>query len=61
MPDGINTGLNSHPLNDTVAGTGPGIADDALMPGEDGPPEAPSDEEVARIAEKLGAPITTPD
>lgn len=59
MPDGINTGPSSHPLNDTIAGTGPGIPDDALMPGEDALPEAPTDEEVARAAEKLGAPIAT--
>lgn len=61
MPDGISTGPNSRPLNDTIAGTGPGIADDALAPGEDGPPQAPSDEEVARVAEKLGAPIPNAD
>lgn len=57
MPDGINTGPNSRPLNDTIAGTGPGIPDDALAPGEDALPEPPTDEEVARVAEKLHAPI----
>ena len=60
MPDrdtGISNGTNSHSLNDTIAGTGPGIPDDALFPGEDGPPEAPTDEEVRRAAAKLGAPI----
>lgn len=48
-------GTNARPLNDTIAGTGPGIPDEALAPGEDGMPEAPSDEEVDRIVEKLGA------
>ena len=57
MTDGINTGPNSRPLNDTIAGTGPGIPDDALAPGEDALPDAPTDEEVAAVAEKLGAPI----
>jgi hypothetical protein len=33
----------------------PGRADDALAPGEE-LPQAPSDEEVERIAEKLGSP-----
>jgi len=40
--------------SDTIAGTGPGIPDDALGPGET-LPDAPSDEEVERVAEKLGA------
>lgn len=51
----ISTGPNDRPLNETIAGTGPGIPDEALLPGED-LPEAPSDEEVKRVAEKLGAP-----
>jgi hypothetical protein len=46
---------NARPLDDTVAGTGPGIPDDSLAPGEGSLPEAPSDEEVRRVAEKLGA------
>ena len=45
----ISTGPNEEPLNETIAGTGPGIADDALAPGEE-LPEAPSDEEVERMA-----------
>lgn len=55
MPDRgkISTGPNDRPLNETVAGTGPGIPDEALAPGQE-LPEAPSDEEVDRIAEKLG-------
>ena len=56
----ISTGRNGEPLNDTIAGTGPGIADDALIPGED-LPEAPSDEEVETIAEKLGSPTAEKD
>jgi len=49
----ISNGPNDRARNETVAGTGPGIADDALAPGEE-MPEAPSDEEVARVARKLG-------
>lgn len=41
---------------DTIAGTGPGIADDALSPGEQEPPTAPSDEQVRESAKALGAP-----
>lgn len=58
--DEASTGINSRPLNDTIAGTGPGIPDDALAPGEElGVP--PSDEEVAIMARKLGAPIPPPN
>ena len=56
----ISTGPNGEPLNDTIAGTGPGIADDALAPGEE-IPDGPSDEEVKRIAEKLHAPSAEKD
>jgi hypothetical protein len=56
----ISTGPNEESINDTIAGTGPGIADDALAPGED-LPEAPSDEEVERIAEKIGSPTAEKD
>ena len=41
---------------DTIAGTGPGLPDDALGPGEQWP-EAPSDSEVEQAAEVLGAPL----
>ena len=51
----ISTGPNGEPLNDTIAGTGPGIADEALAPDEE-LPQAPTDEEVERVAEKLGSP-----
>ena len=50
------TGANERPLDETIAGTGPGIPDDSLAPGEDQLPEAPSDEDVEAAAEKLGAP-----
>jgi hypothetical protein len=52
----ISTGPNDRPINETIAGTGPGIADDSLAPGETDIPEAPTDEEVEKIAEKLGSP-----
>jgi hypothetical protein len=51
----ITTGPNERAINETIAGTGPGIPDDARARGED-LPEPPSDEEVERIARKLGAP-----
>jgi len=50
----ISNGPSDRARNETVAGTGPGIADDALAPGEE-MPEAPSDEEVTRVARALGA------
>ena len=56
----ISTGPNDRPRNETIAGTGPGIPDDALAPGED-LPKPPSDEEVERIAEKLGSPVAERD
>ena len=51
----ISNGPNERAINETIAGTGPGIADEALSPGET-VPEAPSDEEVEAMARKLGAP-----
>ena len=50
----ISNGPNERAVNENIAGTGPGIPDDAMAPGQE-LPEPPSDEEVARIAEKLGA------
>ena len=47
-------GTNARPLNDSIAGTGPGIPDEALAPGEE-LPEPPSDEEVERVAKLLKA------
>jgi hypothetical protein len=52
----ISNGPNESPINETIAGTGPGIADDALSPGQD-LPEAPSDEDVERAAQALGADL----
>ncbi len=49
----ISTGPNDRPLNETIAGTGPGIPDEALLPGED-LPEPPEEEEDKRIRERLG-------
>jgi hypothetical protein len=57
----ISTGPNAEPINETIAGTGPGIADDALAPGEEELPEAPTDEEVEEAAESLGAPTAERD
>lgn len=47
---------NAEPTGETIAGTGPGIPDDSLAPGETELPEAPGDEEVQKAAEALGAP-----
>ena len=52
----ISVGPNERPVNETIAGTGPGIPDEARTPGED-PPEPPSEEQVRRAAESLGAPV----
>ena len=54
----ITDGANERAVNEPIAGTGPGIPDEARAPGE-GVPEGPSDEEVRRLAEKLGAPDPT--
>ena len=50
----ISNGPNERAVNEPIAGTAPGIPDDALG-AEQELPEPPSDEEVARMAEKLGA------
>jgi len=52
----ISDGPNDRPLNETVAATGPGIPDDSLAPGETELPQPPTDEEVEKVREKLGAP-----
>ena len=57
----ISTGPNERAINENIAGTGPGIPDDALAPGEDELPQPPSDEEVERAAEALGAPQAETD
>lgn len=56
----ISTGPNEEPVNETIAGTGPGIPDDALAPGEE-LPEPPTDEQVEKIAKKLGSPTAEED
>jgi len=56
----ISTGPNEEPVNETIAGTGPGIPDDALAPSEE-LPEQPSDEQVEEMAEELGAPSAERD
>jgi hypothetical protein len=52
----ITDGPNERAINESIAGTGPGIPDDAQLPGHE-QPEAPTDEEVRRVAQKLGAPL----
>ena len=51
----ISAGPNDPPINETIAGTGPGIPDEALAPGEL-LPQAPTDEEVERARKALHAP-----
>lgn len=51
----ISTGPNERPRNESIAGTGPGLPDDARGPGEE-LPEPPTDEDVERAAEALGVP-----
>ena len=48
--------LDGRPQGDTIAGTGPGISDDALAPGEE-LPTPPSKEEIAAIERKLDFPV----
>jgi hypothetical protein len=56
----ISNGPNERAVNETIAGTAPGIPDEALAPGEE-LPQQPSDEEVERIARKLHAPSAEKD
>ena len=56
----VSTGPNDRPLNETIAGTGPGIPDEALAPGEE-LPRPPTDEQVEKAAEALDAPIKERD
>ena len=49
----ISTGPNERARNETIAGTGPGIPDEALGPGE-ALAEPPSDEDVERAKAALG-------
>ena len=48
----ISTGPNER----AIAGTGRGMPDEALTPGTE-LPEAPTDEQVRKAAEALGAPV----
>jgi hypothetical protein len=57
----ISTGPNAEPLDENIAGTGPGIPDDSLAPGEKELPTPPTDEEVEKAAEQLGAPEAETD
>jgi hypothetical protein len=52
----LSTGPNAEPINETIAGTGPGIPDEAMAPGEE-LPTPPSEEEVKRAAEAMKAPM----
>ena len=49
----ITDGPNERAIDENIAGTAPGIPDDALAPGED-LPQPPSAEEERRIRERLG-------
>jgi hypothetical protein len=57
----ISTGPNAEPLNENIGTKAEGIPDDSLAPGEDELPEAPTDEEVEKTAEALGAPQAEKD
>jgi hypothetical protein len=52
----ISNGPNERAVNEPIAGIAHGIPDDARATGEE-LPEPPSDEEVARAAKALGAPV----
>ena len=49
----ISTGPNERARNESIAGTGPGVPDDARGPGEE-LPEPPTDEDVERAKAALG-------
>lgn len=51
----ITTGPNERAVNENIAGTGPGIPDEALTAGEE-LPDPPTDEQVEAGANALGAP-----
>jgi hypothetical protein len=51
----ITDGPNERAIDENIAGTAPGIPDEALAPGEE-LPEPPSEEEERRIRERLGVP-----
>ncbi len=53
----ISTGPNERARNESIAGTGPGLPDDARGPGEE-LPQAPTDEDVERAKAALGVPVS---
>lgn len=53
MDDKISTGPNARPKHAPIAGTAPGLPDEALGPGAS-LPEPPTDEEVAEAKRALG-------
>jgi hypothetical protein len=57
----IVTGPNAEPSDETIAGTGPGIPDDALAPGEEELPNPPTHEDLEEVAETLGSPTAERD
>lgn len=57
----ISNGPNERAVNEPIAGTAHGIPDDARGAAGEALPQPPSDEEVARVAEALGAPIAAHD
>ncbi|HEY6662178.1 MAG TPA: hypothetical protein VIZ66_04580 [Sphingomicrobium sp.] len=59
--ENVRTGPNDRPVNDTIAGTGTGIPDDALSPGEEQLPEPPTEEEVEKAKRALHAPTAERD
>ncbi len=54
----VTDSANERAIGEPIAGTPQGRPDGALSPGED-LPEEPSDEDVAWVAAKLGAPDQT--
>ena len=49
----ITNGPNERAIDENIAGTAPGIPDDALAPGQE-LPEPPSDEDIRRAERALG-------
>ena len=56
----ITNGPNERAVDESIAGTAPGIPDEAATPGEE-LPTPPSDAEVDRIARRIGAPVPEAD
>lgn len=52
----ITDGPNERAVDEPIASSAPGIPDEALGPGEQ-LFEPPTDEEISRIAKKIGAPV----